>query len=630
MHKLKTNKTFSRPQLTIFIIAFALIGYLIFRSFALNPNLPGDLNNDNSVNIQDLSILLSNYGTSNTTADINGDGTVNILDLSTLLSNYGKSVTAATNISPSTTSHNIDGNLNESDWNIATQATKCVIGTCNNTAAYGILWDNSYLYVGVKVLDSSLKNDSASCWDDDSVEVYIDPTNAGGTTYTTNDRQIVQRYNDSGLCSGVGSNTGVLHAWAAINGGYSVELAIPWSLLGTTASSGKTIGFDVGVNDDDDGGARDSQIVWSGTANNSQDPSGFGKLSLTGAPTGGLPTGGGGTTGGGTGGVTGGLGMYIYGYTSVNSGLNFAQRMTNQQQWLGGQTVTFGEDFPNWDSWDLVPTWETGGAMQNPQWKAVLAMAILPTSLFGGAGSDSQVAAEMQNVANGKYDSYYVTAAQHMAQCGAQCPYIRIAHEFNQGWAASRCAPNPTNFINAFRRVANIVHQYDPGIKIVWNPAHGWNQVPAENCYPGDSYVDVIGLDQYDEVYQVPSPTDPATRWNVFLTELNGLNWLDSFAQQHNKPIALPEWGADIKTDTACSGSTCVSEQVGGTDQDGPYYVQNMHDWLAARASRVAFHIYFNVEAGDGHHQLSATNWTVGDNTSEYPNTAAKFRSLKW
>jgi hypothetical protein len=49
----------------------------------------GDLNNDGAVNILDLSILLSNYATSNAIADINKDGTVNILDLSILLSNYG-------------------------------------------------------------------------------------------------------------------------------------------------------------------------------------------------------------------------------------------------------------------------------------------------------------------------------------------------------------------------------------------------------------------------------------------------------------------------------------------------------------------------------------------------------------
>lgn len=88
----------SKSQLFIFAAVFAAIGYLIFRSFALNPNLPGDLNNDNTVNIQDLSILLSNYGTSNTAADINSDGTVNVLDLSTLLSHYGQSGTSTADI----------------------------------------------------------------------------------------------------------------------------------------------------------------------------------------------------------------------------------------------------------------------------------------------------------------------------------------------------------------------------------------------------------------------------------------------------------------------------------------------------------------------------------------------------
>jgi|GEM_PF-551708 len=51
----------------------------------------GDLNCDNSVNINDLSALLNNWGAIATSgvADINKDGVVNILDLSILLSNWG-------------------------------------------------------------------------------------------------------------------------------------------------------------------------------------------------------------------------------------------------------------------------------------------------------------------------------------------------------------------------------------------------------------------------------------------------------------------------------------------------------------------------------------------------------------
>jgi hypothetical protein len=48
----------------------------------------GDLNGDGVVNIFDLSILLSNWGTSNQNADLNNDGKVDIFDLSILLSNW--------------------------------------------------------------------------------------------------------------------------------------------------------------------------------------------------------------------------------------------------------------------------------------------------------------------------------------------------------------------------------------------------------------------------------------------------------------------------------------------------------------------------------------------------------------
>lgn len=84
--------SFSKKYLVISAVLFAVIGgYLIYRSFAApNPNLSGDLNNDNIVSVVDLSILLSNFGTMNSVADINGSGSTNITDLSILLTNYNR------------------------------------------------------------------------------------------------------------------------------------------------------------------------------------------------------------------------------------------------------------------------------------------------------------------------------------------------------------------------------------------------------------------------------------------------------------------------------------------------------------------------------------------------------------
>jgi hypothetical protein len=53
------------------------------------PAKPGDLNNDGKVDVLDLSVLLSAWGTANTTADVNKDGSVNFFDLSILLAHWG-------------------------------------------------------------------------------------------------------------------------------------------------------------------------------------------------------------------------------------------------------------------------------------------------------------------------------------------------------------------------------------------------------------------------------------------------------------------------------------------------------------------------------------------------------------
>jgi polygalacturonase len=178
----------------------------------------------------------------------------------------------------------IEGRLSERGWNLQTSIGKSVIGIGNNTTTFDVLWDNSYLYVGAKVLDSIFKNDSPNAWDDDGIEIYIDPNHSHSTIYDATDLQLIKGYNDAALYAAMNNNTsGVLHNWAAVSGGYTVELAIPWSKLGVTPTANMTIGFDIGVNDDDNGSARDAQMMWNGTSNNYRNTSAFGHTVLVAA-----------------------------------------------------------------------------------------------------------------------------------------------------------------------------------------------------------------------------------------------------------------------------------------------------------------------------------------------------------
>jgi hypothetical protein len=82
------------------IIGTATINGTANQVFVLTPPavLAGDANLDGTVNIADLSKVLTNYDKTSMVwadGDFNGDGTVNISDLSNVLTNYDKSATAA-------------------------------------------------------------------------------------------------------------------------------------------------------------------------------------------------------------------------------------------------------------------------------------------------------------------------------------------------------------------------------------------------------------------------------------------------------------------------------------------------------------------------------------------------------
>jgi chitodextrinase len=174
----------------------------------------------------------------------------------------------------------IDGNLNETGWNVATPIAKTVNGATYNNSQFGVMWDSTYLYIGANILDSAIHNDSTPIHDDDSIDVYIDANHNRNYSYDSFDRQFAFGYNDLTGTEKNGNMTGVQFSTAPITGGYSIEAAIPWSNLGITPTSGMKIGFDIANNDDSNGGTRDGQLMWNGTNNNWQSTAAFGDILL--------------------------------------------------------------------------------------------------------------------------------------------------------------------------------------------------------------------------------------------------------------------------------------------------------------------------------------------------------------
>jgi hypothetical protein len=146
-------------------------------------------------------------------------------------------------------------------------------------------------------------------------------------------------------------------------------------------------------------------------------------------------------------------------------------------------------------------------------------------------------------------------------------------------WA---CTPgNVSAWLARWREAANALDSV-PGQRftLVWTVNEGPTQtgIRPERCYPGDRYVDVVGVDYYDQWEPIRTAAQRDRRFN----RPYGLNYWLRFATAHHKKIALPEWGVSSGWDWA-----------GHNGGDNPYYVNAIFSWLSRHRSRVAYESWF-------------------------------------
>jgi hypothetical protein len=147
--------------------------------------------------------------------------------------------------------------------------------------SWGAVMDDEYLYVAVGVMDDrkivhQLKDDNY-IFLDDSVEFYVDGGNEKGSTYDENDAQItIARGDDNddpdnprmspweGVGRGIpGIETGTKATVVETKQGYAIEAKIPLEKFGIVPENKSAVGFNIHINDDDNGGLRDHKLMWS-------------------------------------------------------------------------------------------------------------------------------------------------------------------------------------------------------------------------------------------------------------------------------------------------------------------------------------------------------------------------------
>ncbi len=153
-------------------------------------------------------------------------------------------------------------------------------------------------------------------------------------------------------------------------------------------------------------------------------------------------------------------------------------------------------------------------------------------------------------------DGYLIKLAKDMQSSGCRL-MLRFAGEMNDTTSTWYSA-DANLYIEKFRIVADIFHQYAPSVPVIWAP----NFYPADTMddyYPGDSYVDYVGISSYMMHQPITDPLNKGvdrSRWSNQLDTIYSL-------YGHKKPIMIVEGGASYEDyDTGADITEFASKQI--------------------------------------------------------------------
>ncbi|PWC28093.1 glycosidase [Pseudoroseomonas aestuarii] len=234
-------------------------------------------------------------------------------------------------------------------------------------------------------------------------------------------------------------------------------------------------------------------------------------------------------------------------------------------------------------------TWEEIG---KPQWfiqqfasydlPALWSVAMIPKN------------SSLREAASGRYNRYYTDAARELARTK---PFpdgtirIRLGWEMNGDWFPWAAQGKEADFVATFRHIVNSFRAVSDRFRFEWNINYGETMDPAK-AYPGDAYVDIIGMDFYWKKQYLPS--DPVRAFEAIRDNRYGLRYIEDFAKRRGKPTAYSEWGVQ-------------------GDDAGPF-IQRFREWVSQH--NVLYTNYWNHDA-DYAGKISGNTW---------PRTGAAFR----
>ena len=199
-----------------------------------------------------------------------------------------------------------------------------------------------------------------------------------------------------------------------------------------------------------------------------------------------------------------------------------------------GRPIGFEMTFSDGSRWNSIANGATSqcNAARSSRLRLIATYNMLPN--HGGS---------LERGARGDYDRYAYEFGRALVVSGCSTAVLRVGWEFNGDWFAWKARGNAVAFVSYWRNIVDSMRKVrGQHFEFLWNPTIAHSKYSSlDQTYPGDRYVDIVGLDVYDmNDGRYPGHLK---NWYEILNATYGLNWLLRFAAIHRKLMAIPEWG---------------------------------------------------------------------------------------
>lgn len=233
---------------------------------------------------------------------------------------------------------------------------------------------------------------------------------------------------------------------------------------------------------------------------------------------------------------------------------------------------------PWYQPWGFEKGWYQS-RLDTPALRAVAARGATPMITWEAWGTvNGQDPSRLKTILTGAFDSYIDSWASGLKEYGGPV-YLRLFHEMNNPrypWAVGQNGNTAQDQIDAWRYVYGRFQRAGAtNVLWVWSPNTENDSVLYRDIYPGDAYVDWIGIDGYNGGAQLD--------WGGWRTpqEVFGRSYRAVEAISPSKPVMIAETG---------------TVEAGGSKAE---WIQQLYQDLPAQFPRLRSIVWFHADFSD-------------------------------